>query len=375
MGAAPLNIDRRPTRGQGRIYLRGKVWWIRYCYRGRELRESAKTSDERKAWRFLDRRLKERERPDFVGPKEERLTLEDLERALEAHYLQNNKAASLATARHSLKRLKEFFAYDRLVDLTTDRIDEFKMTRLAAGAERSTVNRHLAYLRLGFRLLVEKKQISFARVPAIRNLEGENVREGFINVADFEAILAKMDRSVSLAVLDLIRFLYNSGWRSGAAKALPWRYVDLEEKMITLPNSSDAGNKKKPRVLALEGELLEILERRLKDRRLDCPLVFHRNGKPIKTFRKAWRSACADAGFAGLVPHDMRRSAIRNFRKAGIPETVGMALSGHRTNSVFKRYDIIDTEDVQAAVAKVQAYLKNQKENAQAKVVPIRAAR
>src|SRR5512138_3758382 len=110
--------------------------------------------------------------------------------------------------------------------------------------------------------------MSIARVPTIRNLEGENVRDGFINVADFEAILANMDRNVSPAVLDLIRFLYNSGWRSGAAKALPWRYVDLEERMVTLPNSADAGNKKKPRVLALDGELFDILERRLKERRL-----------------------------------------------------------------------------------------------------------
>jgi integrase len=148
----------------------------------------------------------------------------------------------------------------------------------------------------------------------------------------------------------------------------------MESRLITLPNSGDSANKKKPRVLALGGELLEILERREKDRRPDCPLVFHRSGKPVKSFRKAWDSACKEAGRPDLVPHDMRRSAVRNFRKAGIPETVGMALSGHRTNSVFKRYDIIDTEDVQAAVAKVQDYLKQQKETAQAKVVPLRAA-
>lgn len=375
MKAVPLNAKRRPTRGQGRIYLRGEIWWIAYSRRGHEFRESAKTTDESKAWRLLDKRLKEREQPDFVGPNEERLMLEDLERAIEAHYLENNKTASLATAKHCLKRVKDFFPYHRLVDITTERVDEFKKDRLAEGAERSTVNRHLAYLRLGFNLLVEKKQISAARVPTIRNLEGENVREGFINVADFEAIMEKIDPRVSPAALDLIRFLYNSGWRSGAARTLPWRYVDMEERLITLPNTGDHGNKKKARVLSLSGELWEILERRLKDRRPDCLFVFHRNGKPIKTFRRAWDSACTDAGRPGLVPHDMRRSAIRNFRKAGVPETVGMALSGHRTNSVFKRYDIIDTEDVQQAVAKVQSYLQEQKRTAQAKVVPLRAAR
>ncbi len=83
----------------------------------------------------------------------------------------------------------------------------------------------------------------------------------------------------------------------------------------------------------------------LKDRRPDCPYVFHRNGKQIKSFRRAFKSACKDTGLAGVVPHDMRRSAVRNIRKAGVGETDGMKISGHRTNSVYKRYDIIDEQD------------------------------
>ena len=75
---------------------------------------------------------------------------------------------------------------------------------------------------------------------------------------------------------------------------------------------------KNPRTLPLVGELREVIENRLKDRRPDCPYVFHRAGKPVKSFRRAYKAACAAVGLVGLLPHDLRRSAIRNFRKAGI---------------------------------------------------------
>src|SRR5688500_17054980 len=87
--------------------------------------------------------------------------------------------------------------------------------------------------------------------------------------------------------------------------------------------------------LVLVGELKEIILRRLAQRLPHCPYVFHRGGKPIKSFRRAFKTACKNAGLSGLVPHDMHRSGVRNLRRAGNDEHDCMEISGHRTRAVF----------------------------------------
>jgi integrase len=103
---------------------------------------------------------------------------------------------------------------------------------------------------------------------------------------------------------------------------------------------------------------------------LDCPYVFHRGGKQIASFRKAFKAAAKEAGMSGLVPHDMRRSAVRNFRRAGLSEPEGMKLSGHETDSIYRRYDIISDADLTESMNRVQEHLKKEAENR--KVVPLK---
>jgi len=328
-------------RGQGRVYLRGSTQWISYSKRGHEFRESAHTKDEKAAEKFLRQRLKEREKPTFVGPKEERLTLDDLEEKILADYRKHNrKSASNVT--HCFKRVRKYFAFDSLVDITTSRIDQYQESRLSEKAARATINREMACLRHGFKLLVQDKALSEA--PVIKLLEGENVRQGFINVGDFYSVIDNLFRSVHPSVKDVLEFLYHSGWRSKEVTKLEWQDVDVEGGMVRLRRENSKN--KKSRMLPLRGELQNVIERRLTERRLDCPYVFHRNGQPVKSFRKAWKTACEAIGQPSLIPHDMRRSAVRNFRKAGLSENEGLAMTGHLTNSIYRRYDIIDEEDL-----------------------------
>jgi integrase len=81
----------------------------------------------------------------------------------------------------------------------------------------------------------------------------------------------------------------------------------------------------------------------------DCVAVFHRDGVPIKEFRFTWRKACAAAGVPDLKFHDLRRTAVRNMRRSGVPQVVRMRISGHRTDSRERRYNIVDIEDIQSA--------------------------
>jgi len=99
---------------------------------------------------------------------------------------------------------------------------------------------------------------------------------------------------------------------------------------------------------------------RLKAEEVLCPWVFHRTGKKVKgkritRFTKAWRNACEKAGTPGRIPHDLRRTAVRNLVRAGIPERVAMQMTGHKTRSVFERYNIVSECDLVEAAKKLNA--------------------
>ena len=125
----------------------------------------------------------------------------------------------------------------------------------------------------------------------------------------------------------------------------------FDTKTLTLkPSHPIAGQTRKkqesPQLIPLSSRLLAIVKNAYENRSLQCPYLFHHEGQTIGDFRKAFDSAATAAGMTELLPHDLRRSAIRNLVRAGVEETVAMRLSGHRTRSVFDRYNIVSEDDL-----------------------------
>jgi integrase len=357
------STPRRP-RGSGRIFQRSgsACWWIAYCHRGTERRESSGSEDPKQAEKLLRYRLKEvaadqlGARP-FVGPAAERLRVGDLLDALEAHHkLQGTFSPQLAA---HLKPIREAFGDRRALAVTADAVDTYIEAQLRAKAP-ATVNRETQLLHQAFTLAVARGRLAF--VPTIRRLsEVGNARQGFFERADVESVVAHLPVDLQ----DVARFAALTGWRKGAIASLT--FADLDGQAIRLRAEHD--KTRRGQVLPLEGELAAIIERRKAVRQVPRPdgtvalaaFVFHRNGAPIGDFRKAWATACAAAGVAGRLFHDLRRTAVRNLTRAGVPETVAMAISGHKTRSVFDRYNIASERDLREALQRTQAHLTHER--------------
>src|SRR5262245_37615396 len=398
-------------RGMGRVFRKkfrrpngawyeGKVWWIAYPYRGKEQKESSGSERESDARRLLKKRLGEIGRGQLIGRVEERVTFEQLAEDLVRDY-EINGLRSVRSVKLSVAHLRAFFGFDKALDITTDRINSYvalrqgeiaelhqqraaRKTKQATGlrdkakslqdsdekrrlvgeanwldkeAERlgtisnASINRELAALKRMFTLAKRAKKI--ASPPYIPTLEENNARQGFVN---YDLFLSLRD---NLGIYkDPIAFLYLSGWRSGEMKKVERRDVDRAARFVRL--RPELAKNKKGRVLPLTGELLDIVDRALANARPDCPLLFHIKGRPLGDIRKTWRKACIESGLCGVVPHDFRRSAVRNLTRAGIPEKVAMTLTGHKTRSVFDRYNIVSEKDLAQAADQLESYLRNQ---------------
>jgi len=281
-----------------------------------------------------------------------------------------NGRRSLKTLRFYIAALRSAFVGSRALDVTEERIARYTRARLAEGYASATINRELAALRRAFRLAVRQKRLSAA--PTIALLAEHNVRQGFVDPATFEAIATQLPA----VIRDLARFAYLSGWRKGEVGTLAWTDVDRQHGLVVLRR--EHSKNEEPRLLPLTPALAAIVERRWQARTVARPdktsqlaeHVFHRAGRPIKSFRRAWAAACQAAGVPRVLFHDLRRSAVRNFERAGVSQAVAMKLSGHKTPSIYRRYRIVDESDLREALAKTELALADD----QARVVVSLAA-
>ena len=211
------------------------------------------------------------------------------------------------------------------------------------------INRSLQCLRRMLHIAHEDGKIQV--VPKIRLLKEPGSRKGFLERAKSEELLAALPSYLR----PLIVFLYWCGVRKGEALSIEWGQVDLEARIITLHDFQTKNSE--ARVVPLPSAVEETLH----SVELKTGKVF--DGTNLRT---EWERACAAVGlgtrtkvegedytwhrYRGLIVHDLRRSAVRNLRLAGVAENVAMKISGHKTRNVFDGYNIVSTEDVAAAM-------------------------
>jgi integrase len=220
------------------------------------------------------------------------------------------------------------------------------------GAEAATINRELALLKRMFTLAVQAGKLHTK--PHIPMLREDNTRRGFFEREQFEAVRA----ALSAALRPVVTFAYVTGWRiKSEILPLEWRQVDWVGRTVRLdPGTTKNGEGRTfPFTAALEAVLKDQLaeHERLKKANKLVPLVFHRNGDRIRDLRRAWESACTAAGCPGRIPHDFRRTAVRNLERAGVSRSAAMTMVGHKTEAIYRRYAIVDAGVLREAAAKI----------------------
>ncbi len=268
------------------------------------------------------------------------------------------------------KHLRPFFGTIRASKLRFGIAQRYVEQRQASGAANATINRELALLRRAFNLAHEP-------LPALPSkLKENNVRKGFFEHEDYTALLKTLPDELR----PVLTFAYYTGCRKGEILSLQWSQVDLLEQVVRL----EAGTTKndEPRLIPLAPELYEVLkmQKAIRDHKYpDCPWVFFREGEEILDFRGAWDEAAKAAKLWNeqtkkpvKLFHDLRRTGVRNLVRAGVSESVAMRISGHKTRSVFERYNIVTEADLKIAAQRLGQYIQEKAKASELKATPDR---
>ena len=274
-------------------------------------------------------------------------------------------------------RLRVFFGGIRASKLETADLSRYRKQFPDDPRKQATANRHLAYLHAAMSHAWKRqkpRKIEPEDIPHFHMAdESQNVRMGFIEESGYQAILGQLSESLK----PLFVCAYHVSTRKGELKNIVWSQVDLDENVIVLEHAYTKS--KVGRYLPIYGDMVTALKRQKALRDAEYPQAAHvffwrkedvvighggvrvQPGSHIKKFEASWKAAVKRAGYPDLLFHDLRRSATRNMRKAGIDQALRMKISGHKTDSMERRYNIVDVADIKAAAQKMQEWATQQK--------------
>ena len=359
----------------GTLYRRNKVYWIKYYRNGKPYYESSHSKKKEVAKQRLKEREGEIAKGQLPGICFEKIRFDELAEDFLTDYRINTRK-SLDKAKRSVKCLKKIFQGMRATEITTANVKSYIEKRMEQGFSNASINRELSALKRMFHLGARCTPPKVRQVPFIPMLKESNVRKGFFEHDEYIGLKNTLPDDLK----PIVTFAYHSGWRKGEIMGLTWDKVDLKQGIVRL-NPGETKNDE-GRTFYMNEEVWKEMRTLHSKRRIGCPFVFHRNGHPVRDFRDSWDSACIRAGLFEIlkdehgnpikdkkgkemkVPtkifHDFRRTAIRNMVRAGVPERVAMKVSGHKTRSVFDRYNIVSDDDLREVARKQQAYLDRQ---------------
>ena len=338
------------------------IWWIKYQVGGRPQCVSSGSTKKEDAKKLLREREHLIDQGAPLTASVGTITFEEAAEDLLTDFRTNKKRSLRTITLRIDKHLTPFFGGRRLTAITTALVRVFVARRQEAGASNAAINRELIALKRMFTLAVQGGKL-IAR-PYIPLLKESNVRQGFFEPEEFTSV----KNQLPVHMQGIAAFACITGWRT-PSEILPleWRQVDMMAGEVRI----DAGTTKNGdgRVFPFTTDLRRVLEdqqrvaERLQREGTITRFVFcypsgPKAGQRIteSAFIHRWWRARVAAGCPGRIPHDFRRTAVRNLVRAGVPERIAMQLTGHKTRSVFERYNIVSPGDLREAARRLDAY-------------------
>ncbi len=335
------------------------VFWLSYTnLAGKRVRESAKTTDRDTAKNMLKDREGRVARGEVLLPRADRIAYDEARTDLVVYY-ETHKTRDLSEAKARLTHLDASFTDWKLVSIGQADATAYAKARQGQEAAAGTINRELATLSKMLHLASEHGKLQ--RVPVLKKLREADPRAGFVTRAQFTSISKHLP--LELQIPALVGFTL--GWRKREVQGLQRRQLDLQASTLRLDPRKTKN--REGRVAHLPAELKAALGAQVERvKELDhkagriLPWLFPHlegahAGERIIDPRKAWAEACKQVGHPGILFHDLRRSAVRNLEQAGVPRSVAMKITGHKTEAVYRRYAIVSDADLAAAAEKLTA--------------------
>jgi integrase len=343
------------------------VWWVRYADARGKLRREKVGSKSAAISLYRKRKTQAMEGKKLPENLRSVTRVSDLAPAIIRDYEVNGRKSRVTVERRLRKHILPFFGGMAADDVSSADFDRYVDQRKKTGAENGTINRELAIVKRMFNLARASKLSTLRNLLVFARLKENPPRQGFVEDRNYTLLIA---HARELWLKAIIAVAYTFGFRkSELLLQMKVKQVDLETRSLSLYAGTTKNGES--RVIKMTGEVYELLRDCVADKDPDDHVFTRENGDPVRDFRGAWWALCEEAGLGkfvkrrdpkgkersswqGLLFHDLRRSAVRNMVRSGVPESVAMKLSGHKTRSVFERYNIVSEADITEAAHKIE---------------------
>ena len=262
-------------------------------------RQSAGTTNRRKAERLLQRKIGEIAAGNFLEPAAEKTLVKVLAADLLTEYEANARHSLVNVRRNWDKHLAPRFENLKARDVRTDALNQYITERQAEGASNASINRELAALKRAFKLGMIAGKV--AKMPIFPHLAERNVRQGFLEDAAY-AKLAKACAGVGLWLRAMFEVGCAFGWRVNELRQLKAAQIDLAARTIRLEPGTTKNSE--GRTVIMTEHVYQLLTQCISGKNADERVFTRKEGKvqlSVGDFRKVWAKVCCAAGVGSML--------------------------------------------------------------------------
>ena len=342
-------------------------YWINYRFPGGKQKREVVGYSISEARDALGKKMSQkREGRLFDVKADTKMTFEKLT----AWYLNLEKVKNKAyfpTIKFNLASFNNVFGQHILLTIQPVDLENYQETGKKEGYSDSYIDQQIGAARTMVNKAFDNDKVSGDVLRAFKKVEkllkkNSNARDRVLSHDEFTRLCEHSNRHIR----GIITVAYYTGMRRGEILNLTWDKVDMKTRFINLLAEDTKDREKRSIPICDEAySVLQAIPKSLHDNH-----VFLFLGKPISDIRTALKRACEEAGILygrnmkdGFVFHDLRHSFNTNMRKAGISESVIMAITGHSSREMFDRYNTVDDSDTKKAVDQLEVFFQSVDQN------------